>query len=85
MMTPDQRLAYMANQIARNFATMREGAAAATAEHMARFWDPRMKDKIRTMADGLDPIACEAVRLLPLGLAPARQSRATANGGSDAG
>lgn len=37
------RLAYMANQIARNFAVQGEDvAAAATAEHIRNYWDPRM-------------------------------------------
>ncbi|MFA6219914.1 MAG: formate dehydrogenase subunit delta [Erythrobacter sp.] len=34
----------MANQIARNFAVRGdEEAAAATAEHIRKFWDPRMR------------------------------------------
>lgn len=37
----------MANQIARKFGTMRhDHAAAATADHIASFWDPRMKARI---------------------------------------
>ena len=41
-----QRLVYMANQIARNFAAQGEDAAiAATADHIRLFWDPRMKSK----------------------------------------
>ena len=37
-------LVYMAGQILRNFASRGEdGAVAATAEHLALFWDPRMK------------------------------------------
>ena len=38
------RLAYMADQIARNFAVQGENeAVAATAEHIRLYWDPRMK------------------------------------------
>jgi formate dehydrogenase subunit delta len=41
------RLSYMANQIARNFAVQGEAAAAeATAQHIRDFWDPRMKAEI---------------------------------------
>jgi formate dehydrogenase subunit delta len=42
-----ERLRYMADQIARNFAAQGEEAAiAATAEHIRLFWDPRMKAAI---------------------------------------
>ncbi|MCF8707289.1 formate dehydrogenase subunit delta [Rhizorhapis sp. SPR117] len=40
-------LIYMANQIARNFATLKEAQAiAAVAGHIRDFWDPRMKSMI---------------------------------------
>lgn len=56
-MDPD-RLTYMANQIARNFAAQGEAAAiAATAEHILAFWDPRMKAALLADPAGLDPIA----------------------------
>ena len=43
----DERLVYMANQIARNFMVEGEAqAVAATAEHLKKFWDPRMKSRI---------------------------------------
>jgi len=39
----EEKLTYMVNQIARNFAVRGEDAAvAATAEHIKLFWDPRM-------------------------------------------
>jgi formate dehydrogenase subunit delta len=61
-----KRLRYMADQIARNFAAMGEDEAiAATAEHIALFWDPRMKAAI--LADdrsALSPIAAAAVARL---------------------
>jgi len=47
-------LVYMANQIARNFGTLdRDAAAEATADHMLKYWDPRMKSRIIAyLADG---------------------------------
>jgi formate dehydrogenase subunit delta len=60
------RLRQMADQIARNLAVRGEdAAAAATAEHIKRFWDPRMRAAI--LADdraALSPIARRAVDLL---------------------
>ena len=67
MMSTEERLVYMANQIARNFAASGDGAAAATADHIAKFWDPRMRGRILA-ADpqqlGLSEIAAGAFRLL---------------------
>ena len=59
-------LTYMANQIARNFAAQGdEVAAAATAQHLKLFWDPRMKAEILDGdRAGLEPIAKAAVELL---------------------
>ena len=60
------RLRYMANQIARNFAVQGDEAAiAATAQHIRDFWDPRMRAAI--LADDrsvLEPIARAAVERL---------------------
>ena len=58
------RLAYMANQIARNLEVRGHDAAVAEATtHIIKFWDPRMK---ATMLAGdrslLTPIAAEAMR-----------------------
>jgi len=70
MMTPAERLVYMANQIARNLAAQGDDVAAlAVADHIAAFWDPRMKAQIFAMEDGeqhagLEPIAARAVALL---------------------
>ena len=63
------RLVYMANQIARNFAAQGEEAAiAATAEHIRLFWDPRMKAAIIDVDhDALNPIARGAVKTLATG------------------
>ena len=61
-----ERLRQMANQIARNLAAQGEAAAAAaTAQHITDFWDPRMKAAL--LADDparLDPIARAAVETL---------------------
>jgi len=56
-------LAYMANQIARNLEVQGHDAAVeATATHIIKFWDPRMKAAMlagdRTQ---LSPIAAEAM------------------------
>ena len=61
-----KHLTYMANQIAQNFAVQGdEVAAAATAQHLKLFWDPRMKAAILGGdRAGLEPIAKAAVELL---------------------
>ena len=67
-----QKLVYMANQIAANFAHLGEPAAVgATAEHIARFWDPGMRNKIiqqlNEPGSTLSAAAAEAVRRLRAG------------------
>jgi formate dehydrogenase subunit delta len=61
-----ERLRYMADQIARNFAAQGEDeAVAATAEHIRLYWDPRMKAAI--LADdrtALSPVVAAAVARL---------------------
>ena len=62
----DERLVIMVNQIARFFASQKHDAAVAgAAEHIAKYWDPRMRSRIRMhLADGgagLDPLAKEAI------------------------
>jgi formate dehydrogenase subunit delta len=63
-----ERLRYMAEQIARNFAAQGEDAAiAATADHLAKFWDPRMRAQL--LADdraALSPVVAAAVEQLRL-------------------
>ena len=52
----------MANQIAMNFGTMGDvDAVAATADHIAMFWDPRMKASVLadTMEALLDTVLAE--------------------------
>ncbi|MES2289158.1 MAG: formate dehydrogenase subunit delta [Pseudomonadota bacterium] len=87
-MNPQEHLVYMANQIARNFAIMgREDAAAATADHIATFWDPRMKAALQSDQSGIDEIAGAALRILADGGRPPHQTDATRTviDGSDAG
>ena len=85
-------LIYMANQIAREFdATGNVDAIVATADHIATFWDPRMKAALIDGDPGLSPTASAAFAVLGSVGAPPHQSRATAfggdqaEGGSDAG
>ncbi len=64
-MSPD-KLAYMANQIGRFFATQkREDAVAGITDHLVKFWDPRMRRTIVAHLDDaavqLDPLVHEAV------------------------
>jgi formate dehydrogenase subunit delta len=56
-------LTLMVNQIARNFAVEGdERAAAATAEHISLFWEPRMKTGlIEADPKGLNAIAVMAI------------------------
>lgn len=84
----------MANQIARNFGHLPpEDAARATADHIAHFWDPRMRAiSAELLDDGrFAPVAERALRLLAEGSEPPPQTRATQfnavdeAGGSDAG
>ena len=61
-----ERLVYMANQIANAFRTQPEVAAvAATADHIAKFWDPRMRTMIAAHleagGEGLNAIARQAL------------------------
>ena len=66
-MSPD-RLIYMANQIGKFFTSQGEGAAAGIADHLKRFWDPRMRAQIIAHLDaggrGLDPDVRRAVETL---------------------
>lgn len=69
MMSTVEKLVYMANQIARNFeAQGPEAATRATADHIASFWEPRMKAQIFAHldagADDLAPAARAAIGAL---------------------
>ena len=67
-MSPD-KLAYMANQIGKFFASQRpDKAVPGIAEHFRKFWDPRMRTAILSHLDaggsGLDPQGRGAVAAL---------------------
>jgi formate dehydrogenase subunit delta len=59
----------MINNISAHFGYLRaEQAAAAVADHVGRFWDPRMKQRLLLLLDsdptGLTPISAAAAALL---------------------
>lgn len=66
------RLAAMANQIASFFATQRgESGALEVADHLRKFWEPRMRADLMARVDsdgaeaaGLSPMAAAAVEEL---------------------
>lgn len=64
------RLVAMANDIAAFFAAEPDPAAAAeqVANHLKKFWEPRMREEIRRHAgaggEGLSPLALQGVRRL---------------------
>jgi formate dehydrogenase subunit delta len=63
------KLVYMANQIAKFFAPQGDAdAIAGTADHLRKFWDPRMRslilEHLAAGGAGLDPIARAAVEQL---------------------
>lgn len=69
IMSTQERLIYMVNQIARNLAAEgEERAATMTAEHIRDFWDPKMQRDIVALAqerpNALPPIAARAVARL---------------------
>jgi formate dehydrogenase subunit delta len=76
-------LRYMANQIAQNLASMnRDKAVLATADHIHKFWAPRMKERIFADIQGegrsaLSPVALAAIEHLAAGAEPKSQTRAT--------
>jgi formate dehydrogenase subunit delta len=68
--TTEEKLVYMANQMADFYAPQPEDkAVAGVAEHITKFWDPRMKKRMfahfdATRGEGLKPIALKAVQKL---------------------
>jgi formate dehydrogenase subunit delta len=65
----DDRLVYMANQIGKFFQSQgHDQAVAGVAEHIRKFWDPRMRKAIFAHLDaggaGLDPNVLEAIASL---------------------
>jgi formate dehydrogenase subunit delta len=66
--SPD-KLVYMANQIGKFFASQgADQSIAGTANHIAKFWDPRMRAAIlahlKAGGAGLEPRVRQAVELL---------------------
>jgi formate dehydrogenase subunit delta len=64
------KLVYMANQISRFFASEDKGTAvAATADHLRKYWDPRMRAgviaHVEAGGEGLTDVAREAIATLP--------------------
>ena len=67
-MSPD-KLVYMANQIGRFFVSQgKDAAVGAVADHLVKFWDPRMRVAILAHLEsggaGLDPCVRDAVAIL---------------------
>ncbi len=93
------KLVYMANQIAREFASQRpREAVEATWDHLWHFWDPRMRSMIlahlQKGGEGLGDVAKAAVAKLAGDAEPAPVTKATefngpgqgaSGAGSDAG
>lgn len=74
-MTPEH-MVHMANQIGSFFAAYpRQEAIEGIADHIKKFWDPRMRKQIATYvaADGkgLQELVLEAIRKLEAGKQPA--------------
>jgi formate dehydrogenase subunit delta len=68
-MDSDEKLIYMANQIAANFAVQGEAKAVpAIADHIRKFWDPEMRRKFLAVAAKPDaklhPMVQQAVETL---------------------
>jgi formate dehydrogenase subunit delta len=64
------RVVQLAQDIARNFAHLPDDvAAAAIANHLRSFWDPRMRDQLKKIVEAdpssVDPLVREATALLP--------------------
>jgi formate dehydrogenase subunit delta len=67
--SPADRLVYMANQIGKFFESQgHDQEVAGVAEHIRKFWDPRMRKQIFAHIDaggaGLDPNVLEALKSL---------------------
>ncbi|HMA71154.1 MAG TPA: formate dehydrogenase subunit delta [Xanthobacteraceae bacterium] len=80
-MSPE-KLVYMANQIGKFFASQgSQKAVAGAADHIKKFWDPRMRAAIAAYIDdgwsGLEP----HVRLAIVQLHDAAATKYKANGG----
>ncbi len=68
-MSNDSKLIYMANQIGAFFRAQKpELAVPGIADHLAKFWEPRMREKILIHLDqggeGLTPLVKQALHHL---------------------
>ena len=68
-MQRDEKLVMMANQIARNLRVQGEDRAIpAIADHITKFWDPRMRaallSHLAAGGAGLDPLARAGIQRL---------------------
>jgi formate dehydrogenase subunit delta len=65
-MSPDEKLIYMANQIADFFrAQGHDRAVTGIADHIQRFWDPHMRRRFLAIAPAhadVDPLVAEAFK-----------------------
>lgn len=66
---PSAKLVRMANQIGLFFASQREGVRVpGIAEHIRKFWEPRMRNQIFAHLDaggeGIDPLVRKALETL---------------------
>ncbi len=71
-MQSSEKLVMMANQIARNLMVHGDDEAASlTADHIRKFWEPRMREQILgCLEQGLSPVARRAVeQIAPAALA----------------
>jgi formate dehydrogenase subunit delta len=78
-MSHDQKLVYMANQIGKFFASQGPAqATTGTAEHIKKFWDPRMLAAIFAHlaqgGAGLDPNVRAALERLRAAMPPQSQA-----------
>jgi formate dehydrogenase subunit delta len=66
-MSPE-KLVYMANHIGKFFASQGDEAVAGIADHLQKYWDPRMRatilDHLAHGGHGLDPLVRTAVEQL---------------------
>lgn len=70
-MSTRDKLVYMANQIEKFFASQsnEEKAVEGIADHLHKFWDPRMRSQIKQHlaagGEGLAPLVRRAIEKLP--------------------
>jgi formate dehydrogenase subunit delta len=73
-MSPDEKLIYMANQIAAFFAVQgKEKAAKGIADHLNRYWAPHMRTRFLALApEHKSKMDAAVVDALPLIKTPAK-------------